>query len=54
MAKKKKDTPENSPEPKLPKGFAVLDSNGKQVRVAETEQEALEVAKAFGGRVVRL
>lgn len=51
---KKKDTPENSPAPKLPKGFAVLDSNGTRVRVVETEQEALEVAKVFSGRVVRL
>lgn len=35
------------------KGFTVLDSNGKPVRTAKTEEEAQALAKVFEGRVVR-
>jgi hypothetical protein len=39
-------------ETKTKKGkFKVFDSNGKQVREVETEEEAKTLAKIFGGKV---
>lgn len=42
---------ETKAEAKKPKGFTVIDANGKAVRTVETAEKAEALAKVYGGRV---
>lgn len=51
MSKKNKKEVESTKETKE-KGFSVFDSNGKLFRIVGKEEDAHELAKSIGGKVV--